>query len=92
MSLKPNQIVLQAGRVSTKNDIDQTVMSKEDQMAELNEQAALLHSNLTEFDRLLKETARQYESIQSLGVMHGAFFMASHTVFGSHYYDTKEKS
>ncbi|KNE00629.2 hypothetical protein QG37_02666 [Candidozyma auris] len=23
MSLKPNQIVLQAGRVSTKNDIDQ---------------------------------------------------------------------
>lgn len=66
-------------------------MSKEDQLAELNEQAALLHSNLTEFDKLLKETARQYESIQSLGVMHGAFFMASHTVFGSHYYDTKEK-
>lgn len=61
-------------------------------MAELNEQVALLHSNLSEFDKLIKTTARQYESIQNLGVMHGAFFMASHTVFGSHYYDTKEKS
>lgn len=65
-------------------------MSKELQFEELHEQLALLHSNLSEFDNLVKDTARQYESIQSLALMHGSMFMASHTVFGSHYRDTKE--
>lgn len=60
------------------------------QLAQLNEQMAILHSNLTKFDALIKDTAVQYESIQKLGVMHGSLFMASHSVFGDSYNDSKE--
>lgn len=65
--------------------------TKAEQMAQLNEQVAILHSNLQKFDSLVKDTAIQYESIQNLGVMHGALFMASHTVFGNSYNDTRDK-
>lgn len=60
---------------------------REQQLAQLNEQVAILHSNLTKFDSLVKDTAVQYEAVQKLGVMHGSLFMASHTVFGNSYND-----
>ncbi|KAM9910101.1 hypothetical protein OXX69_004804 [Metschnikowia pulcherrima] len=58
---------------------------KKEQMSQLSEQAAILHANLTEFDSLIKETCIQHKSVQDLGIMHGALFMASHQVFGNAY-------
>lgn len=59
--------------------------TKQEQLTRLNEQLAMLHSNLSDFDGLVKETAGQYQSIQNLAIMHGSLFMASHTVFGNNY-------
>lgn len=67
-----------------------TSEKRAEQIAQLNEQVAILHTNLTKFDGLLKDTAVQYETIQKLGVMHGSLFMASHTVFGDSYNESKE--
>lgn len=58
---------------------------KAEQFAQLNEQVAILHTNLAKFDGLIKDTSVQFEAIQKLGVLHGSLFMASHTVFGDSY-------
>lgn len=64
---------------------------KKEQMSQLSEQAAILQSNLTEFDSLVRESCIQYKAIQELGLMHGALFMGSHEVFG-HDYDARERN
>lgn len=64
---------------------------KAEQFAELNEQVAILHTNLSKFDGLINDTAVQFETIQKLGVMHGSLFMASHTVFGDSYNEKVER-
>lgn len=59
--------------------------NREEQLSQLNEQAAMLYTNLTEFDKLLGDVCIQYKSIQDLAIMQGSLFMASHTVFGNSY-------
>ncbi|RKP30767.1 hypothetical protein METBISCDRAFT_27142 [Metschnikowia bicuspidata] len=45
------------------------------QIAQLNEQIAILQANLAELDGLVKEVSSQYQSMQDLGVMHALLFM-----------------
>lgn len=66
-------------------------LRRHEHLAQLEEQLVLLHSNLQKFQALVKDTAVQAQSIQNLGVMHGALFVASHTVLGSKYNDSKER-
>ncbi|OBA23132.1 hypothetical protein METBIDRAFT_37307 [Metschnikowia bicuspidata var. bicuspidata NRRL YB-4993] len=56
---------------------------KNEQLSQLSEQAAVLHSNLSSLDSLVKDACYQHELMQLLGMMHGALFMASHQVFGN---------
>lgn len=58
---------------------------RREQIAQLNEQAALLQANLEEFNTHIKDVSTQYSLIQELGVMHGLLLMASHMVFGNNY-------
>ncbi|WPK23461.1 hypothetical protein PUMCH_000702 [Australozyma saopauloensis] len=61
------------------------------QMAQLNEQFAILQANLAEFDGLIKDVSVQYQSLQDLAIMHGSMFMASQTVFGNNYNMEEER-
>ena len=55
------------------------------QIAQLNEQIAILQANLAELDGLVKDVSSQYQSIQDLGVMHALLFMSSQAVFLRNY-------
>lgn len=77
--------------LGTKTTLMTTRERKAEQLAQLNEQVAILHNNLSKFDGLIKDTSVQFNTIQKLGVMHGSLFMASHTVFGDSYNDKGEK-
>ncbi|ODV77287.1 uncharacterized protein CANTADRAFT_55576 [Suhomyces tanzawaensis NRRL Y-17324] len=54
---------------------------KQRQLSHLNSQMAQLHANLSDFNELIHTTCTQYQSIENLGKLHAAMFMASHAVF-----------
>jgi hypothetical protein len=54
---------------------------KHRQMSHLNSQMAQLHANLMDFNDLIETTSNQFVAMEKLGKLHGALFMASHTVF-----------
>lgn len=63
---------------------------KKEKMEQLNEQAAILHANLTALDGLVEETCIQNKAVLQLGMMHGALFMGSHQVYGDMYERAKQ--
>ncbi|CAN3502500.1 hypothetical protein DICA1_E11760 [Diutina catenulata] len=60
------------------------------EMNHLQSQMKQLETNVAKMAGHIRTMCQQYESIEQMGKLHGAYFMASHRVFESDNFDSEE--